>query len=80
MNGYLFVSLPEGAEVDKTGLEKVARVVNCIKILENNAMFINAPKVESLYNVTIKENISVNDMLLQKNQDLVVMKYREEMS
>ncbi|KAL7721957.1 Exosome complex exonuclease RRP4 [Entamoeba marina] len=80
MNGYLYVTLDDQTEVSPTSIDRISRVVGCIKMLQNKAMHINAPIVEHLHDITIRLSISTPELLLNSNQELAISTYMEEMS
>ncbi|EKE41442.1 hypothetical protein ENUP19_0241G0005 [Entamoeba nuttalli] len=80
MNGYIFISLNNESDYSNVGFERVARVANCVTILQNKTMHINGPIVEHLSEETVGLGIPVSLMLLKKNQELIIAKYVEEMS
>lgn len=80
MNGNIFITLEKSTENSATSYERIARVANCVRILEGKTMHINGPIVEHLYEQTVFLNIPCSDMLTRHNQELIVDKYLEEMS
>ena len=80
MNGYLFVSLADDVEQSKTGFDRVARVANCVRVLERKAMHINPAIVEHLYDVTLRLGVPTAQMLTRQNVDAVTAAFLHEMS
>ena len=80
MNGYIFISLSQNTHHSMTSFERVARVANCVRILEEKSMFINGFLIEKLYRLTIYLGIPVSEMLLKKNKEIILSKFIEEKS
>ncbi|ELP89770.1 exosome complex exonuclease RRP4, putative [Entamoeba invadens IP1] len=80
MNGFIFITFGKEPEKTNAHFEKLSRVANCVRILQDKSMLINGFIVEHLYEMTVKMGIPVSDMLLKKQQEVIVSQYMEEMS